>query len=42
MNDQLFMQVALDEARLAALEDEIPVGACLVKNGEIVLRDHNR
>jgi tRNA(adenine34) deaminase len=42
MNDQLFMQVALDEARLAAAEDEIPLGAGLVKNGEIVLRDHNR
>jgi len=38
----LWMQLALEEARLAADEDEIPVGAVLVKGDEIVLRDHNR
>ena len=36
------MSLALEEARLAALEDEIPVGAVLVKAGELVLREHNR
>ena len=36
------MSIALEEARLAALEDEIPVGAVLVREGELVLRDHNR
>jgi len=36
------MSIALEEARLAALEDEIPVGAVLVKDNELVLRDHNR
>lgn len=42
MNDIYFMSQALEEAKLAASEDEIPVGACLVKDSEIVLRDHNR
>jgi len=37
-----WMSIALEEARLAALEDEIPVGAVLVKDNELVLRDHNR
>ncbi|HNZ06209.1 MAG: nucleoside deaminase [Candidatus Cloacimonetes bacterium] len=37
-----WMSIALEEARLAALEDEIPVGAVLVREGELVLRDHNR
>jgi len=36
------MSIALEEARLAALEDEIPVGAVLVKDNELVLRYHNR
>ncbi|PKN73221.1 MAG: cytosine deaminase [Candidatus Cloacimonetes bacterium HGW-Cloacimonetes-3] len=39
---EYFMRIALDEAELAARENEIPVGAVLVKDGEIVLRDHNR
>lgn len=42
MGDIEFMQVALEEARLAALEGEVPVGAIVVKNGEIVSRAHNR
>ncbi|HPN41508.1 MAG TPA: nucleoside deaminase [Candidatus Cloacimonadota bacterium] len=37
-----WMSIALEEARLAAQEDEIPVGAVLVREGELVLRDHNR
>ncbi|HPV15050.1 MAG TPA: cytosine deaminase, partial [Candidatus Cloacimonadota bacterium] len=37
-----WMQLALEEARQAALEDEIPVGAVLVKNGSLILREHNR
>ncbi len=36
------MQLALDEARLAAHEGEVPVGAVLVKHGEVVARAHNR
>ena len=40
--DHFWMGIALEEARLAALEDEIPVGAVLVKAGELILKDHNR
>jgi tRNA(adenine34) deaminase len=36
------MAVALQEARVAFDEDEVPVGAVLVRNGEILARDHNR
>ena len=36
-----FMKSALEEAKLAASEGEVPVGAVLVKNGEIVARAHN-
>jgi len=37
-----FMRHALEEARQAAAEGEIPVGAVLVKDGEIIARAHNR
>ena len=37
-----FMGIALQEAALAAAENEVPVGAVLVKDGEVILRDHNR
>ena len=37
-----YMQLALEEARLAAAEGEIPVGAVIVKDGEIIARAHNR
>ena len=37
-----FMQAALQEARLAYAAGEIPVGAVLVKDDEIIARDHNR
>lgn len=37
-----FMRAALEEARLAAAEGEIPVGAVLVKDGKIIARAHNR
>ena len=40
--DEGFMEQALEEARLAALMDEVPVGAVLVCGGEIVARAHNR
>jgi len=38
----VFMAEAIKEANLAELENEIPVGAVLVKDGRIVLREHNR
>lgn len=36
-----YMQIALDEARVAAAEGEIPVGAVIVKGGEIIATAHN-
>ncbi len=40
--DAAFMQLALDEARLAAQEGEVPIGAVVVCDGEVVARAHNR
>jgi tRNA(adenine34) deaminase len=37
-----FMREALKEAELAYKENEVPIGAVLVCNGEIVARNHNR
>jgi tRNA(adenine34) deaminase len=42
MQDETFMQAALDEARLAAAAGEVPIGALIVRNGEIVARGQNR
>lgn len=36
-----FMKVALEEARKAFDIGEVPVGAVIVKNGEIISRAHN-
>lgn len=36
-----FMQVALNEAKLAANEGEVPIGAVIVKDNQIVARAHN-
>ena len=37
-----FMKAALEEARAAGMRDEVPVGAVVVKDGEIVARAGNR
>ncbi len=42
MSDKEFMLMALEEARLAAGEGEVPVGAVLVKDGEVIARTRNR
>ena len=42
MNDLDYMNIALQEARQAAMENEVPVGAVLVMDDEIVAQDHNR
>jgi len=42
MLDHLYMSLALDEARLAWLADEIPVGAVAVCAGEVIARGRNR
>ena len=41
MTDEQLMQAALEEARRAAALGEIPVGAVVAKDGEIVARAHN-
>ena len=42
MTDEDYMRLALDEARLAAEEGEVPIGAVVVCDGEVVARAHNR
>jgi tRNA(adenine34) deaminase len=42
MTDLEFMQAALTEARLAAEAGEVPIGAVVVREGEIVARGQNR
>jgi len=39
--DELFMCEAIKEAQIAAELDEVPVGAVLVRDGEIIARAHN-
>ena len=39
--DDFFMRRALDEAKNAFYEDEVPVGAVIVRNGEIIASAHN-
>ncbi|MDR2667530.1 MAG: nucleoside deaminase [Puniceicoccales bacterium] len=41
-HDFEFMDVALEEARIAMAEDEVPVGAAIVYDGEVIAADHNR
>lgn len=41
-SDERFMEAALAEAREAAAEGEVPVGAVIVWDGRIVGRGHNR
>jgi tRNA(adenine34) deaminase len=40
--DERFMRLALQEARRAAHEEEVPVGAVLVCQGRVIARAHNR
>ncbi|MGC2694311.1 MAG: tRNA adenosine(34) deaminase TadA [Candidatus Angelobacter sp.] len=41
-NDTAWMEQALEQARLAAAAGEVPVGALVIKDGEIIGRGHNR
>ena len=41
MTDEEYMRLALDEAGRAAALDEVPVGAVVVRRGEIIARAHN-
>lgn len=42
MNDELYMEIALKEAKKALKKDEIPVGAIIVKDGKIIAKSHNK
>ena len=41
MEHRKFMSLALTEARAAAEKGEVPVGAVIVKNGEVIASAHN-
>ena len=41
-NDPDWMELALEQAVLAAKAGEVPVGALVIKDGEIIGRGHNR
>jgi tRNA(adenine34) deaminase len=40
--DQQFMQQAIEQAQLAALAGEVPVGAVLVRDGQVIARAFNK
>lgn len=40
--EKTFMDLALEEAELAAARGEVPVGAVLVQDGKVLARDGNR
>jgi tRNA(adenine34) deaminase len=42
VHDFEFMKIALEEARLAAEADEVPIGAVMVHEGKILARAGNR
>ena len=41
MTDEEYMRLALDEAKIAASLDEVPVGCVVVRRGEIIAKAHN-
>ena len=42
MKHEEYMSIAMEEARLAAQQGEVPVGAVLVLDGEVVAQAHNQ
>lgn len=40
-SDVEYMQLALEEARLAARADEVPIGAVVVRDGKVIARSRN-
>lgn len=40
-NDKYYMQQAIKEAQQAYIEDEVPIGAIIVCNDQIIARAHN-
>lgn len=41
-SDEKYMKMALEEAERAGQKGEVPVGAILIKEGQVLARDHNR
>ena len=41
MDDEAYMTLALEEARAAAAEGEVPVGCVVVHQGNVIARAHN-
>ncbi|WP_455138424.1 tRNA adenosine(34) deaminase TadA [Thermophilibacter sp.] len=41
-DDERYMRLALEEADAAAVEGEVPIGAVVVCDGQVVARAHNR
>lgn len=41
-DDERFMAMALEEAAAAASEDEVPIGAIIVKDGKVLAKCHNK
>ena len=42
IDDEQYMRLALEEAHLAFQEGEVPVGAIIMRNGEILAMAHNK
>ncbi len=41
MNDEFYMRIAIDEAKRAISKGEVPVGAVIVKENEVIGKGHN-
>jgi tRNA(adenine34) deaminase len=41
-DDEKWMQIAINESIAAKNEDEVPVGAVLVRNGKLIAKAHNQ
>lgn len=41
INDQTFMQMAIDRARSGMKDGQSPFGACIVRNGAVICCEHN-
>lgn len=41
MDDVFFMRKAIEEARLAYEQDEVPIGCVIVHDGKVIARGHN-
>ena len=41
VNDEYYMKLAIEEAKKAQKLGEVPIGAIIVKNNEVIARSHN-